>query len=102
MTQKEALQLQTVCEQKLRENHPYKMEMELSMALTGRLRIATDSGWVNMRYPTMELDWIKWNGTYTDLMELVEYLRTTIPKFTGHFDKLMWSYNNQTLLTEDE
>lgn len=99
MTKKEALELETKCDNLLSESTGYTCTV--SQALGGNLRI--QFGENNISINKYDLDtpkWVHYIGDYGDLQSFIISVRVAIRKNKGLFEKLMWSYTNVRELEE--
>jgi len=92
-THKEAIKLQSKLDN-IVSNVLGEKDTELSMALTGRLKVSIDSNFIcfNRDYKTVE--YIRYIGDYNVLVDYINTLATVFAKYKDDFDALMDSYDN--------
>jgi hypothetical protein len=72
-------------------------EVEMSMALTGRLKVSFDNNFITFDKDN-EVHYIKFMGFKSELDEIIEQIKTVLEKHKAEFEKLLWSYENITQL----
>lgn len=90
MTKKEAMELESSIDKLFSEK--LETDCEVSMALTGALRISLDEGFFNIKVDTEVVDWVKWNGDYGILQDYINKAILTIRENKEKIDMLMQSY----------
>ncbi len=100
MTKKEAIELESSIDKLFSEK--LETECEVSMALTGALRIFLDGGFFNIKADTETVDWVKWNGDYADLWSYIDKAILVIRENKEKIDMLIQSYRMQPFLKESE
>ncbi len=90
MTKKEAMELESSIDKLFSEK--LETECEVSMALTGALRVSLDGGFFNIKVDTETVDWVKWNGDYGTLQDYINKSILTIRGNKEKIDMLMQSY----------
>ena len=99
MTKKEALELETKCDNLLSESTGYTCTV--SQALGGNLRIQFRENNISInKYDLDTPEWVHYIGDYGDLQSFIISVRVAIRKNKGLFEKLMWSYTNVRELEE--
>ena len=93
MTKKEALELETKCDNLLSEATGH--DCSVSQALGGNLRIQFGENNISINKYDMDTpEWVHYIGDYGDLQSFISSVRAAIRKNKGMFEKLMWSYEN--------
>ena len=93
MTKKEALELETKCDNLLSENTGFSCSV--SQALGGNLRIQFGENNITInKYDLDTPEWVHYIGDYSELQSFIISVRVAIRKNKGMFEKLMWSYEN--------
>ena len=90
MTKQEAIELESEIDKLFSEK--LKTDCEVSMALTGALRISVDGGFFNIKTDTQVVDWVKWNGEYEVLQDYINKAKLVIEENEEKIDLLMQSY----------
>lgn len=90
MTKEEALALEAELDKIFTD--AIGRECEVSMALTGALRIATSDGFINVKCDTEVVDWVKWDGYYDCLNDFITKSILTIRNTKDKIDRLLKSY----------
>lgn len=67
-------------------------ECEVSMALTGALRVSLDGKFININVQTKSVDWVKWSGDYEELKDYIEKSISVIKENEEKIGLLMQSY----------
>ena len=99
MTKKEALELETKCDNLLSENTGFSCSV--SQALGGNLRIQFGENNITINKHDLDTpEWVHYMGDYYELQSFVDSVRVAIRKNKGLFEKLMWSYGNVRELEE--
>ena len=99
MTKKEALELESKCDNLLSESTGYTCTV--SQALGGNLRIQFGENNISLsKYDLDTPEWVHYIGDYGDLQSFIISVRVAIRKNKGLFEKLMWSYRNVRELEE--
>ena len=99
MTENEALELETKCDNLLSESTGY--DCSVSQALGGNLRIQFGENNISIsKYDLDTLEWVHYIGDYGDLNSFIISVRVAIRKNKELFEKLMWSYANIRELEE--
>lgn len=92
-THKEAIKLQSKLEN-IVNNVLGEKDIELSMALTGRLKVSIDSGYICFNRDYKTVDYIRYAGDYSVLKQYIGRLIDTFICYKDDFDALMDSYDN--------
>lgn len=92
MTKQEAINLETKIDQMFSKK--LETNCEVSMALTGALKISVDDGFFNIKIDTKSVDWVKWNGDYETLQDYISKIKLVIEENVEKIDLLMQSYRN--------
>ena len=99
MTKKEALELESKCDNLLSEATGY--DCSVSQALGGNLRIQFGENNISLsKYDLDTPEWVHYIGDYGELQSFIISVRVAIRKNKGLFEKLMWSYANVRELEE--
>ena len=99
MTKKEALELETKCDNLLSEATGY--DCSVSQALGGNLRIQFGENNISIsKYDLFMPEWVHYIGDYGDLQSFIILAQVAIRKNKELFEKLMWSYTNVRELEE--
>ena len=99
MTKKEALELETKCDNLLSEATGY--DCSVSQALGGNLRIQFGENNISINKYDMDTpEWVHYIGVYGDLNSFISSAQVAIRKNKELFVKLMWSYTNARELEE--
>jgi Zn-dependent M32 family carboxypeptidase len=89
---KEAIELQTKLEDIL--NDIFEEGVELSMALTGKLKVSIDSNYICFNKDYKTVDYIRYEGDYNILIDYINKLISVFDYYKSDFDNLMDSYEN--------
>jgi hypothetical protein len=101
MTKKDAIALEALCEKWLSEM--LGDEVEISMVLTGRLKVRLKNGdYITIDKNFIEPSYCCWCGYYTDLVNTISKIIQCFQVHEVDFRQLAWSYENRSLLREDE
>lgn len=100
MTKQEAKDLESKIDKLFSER--LETDCEISMALTGALRISVNEGFFNIKVNTKTVDWVKWNGDYGLLQEYIRSATLVISENRFEIEELMQSYYNKPFLKESE
>ena len=99
MTKKEALELESKCDNLLSEATGY--DCSVSQAFGGNLRIQFGENNISIsKYDMDTPEWVHYIGDYGDLNSFITSVRVAIRKNKELFEKLMWSYANIRELEE--
>jgi hypothetical protein len=98
MTKQEACKLETTCDALM--SHYLKTDCEVSLALSGRLKISFDDGYITINTKTGTVDYISYTGFYSDLQEYIDKIMLCLIEHTDVFNKLIWSYEHRRELEE--
>ena len=99
MTKREALELETKCDNLLSEATGY--DCSVSQALGGKLRIQFGENNISLsKYDLDTPEWVHYIGDYSELQSFIIAVRVIIRKNKELFEKLMWSYTNIRELEE--
>ena len=99
MTKKEALELESKCDNLLSEATGY--DCSVSQALGGNLRIQFGENNISLsKYDLDTMEWVHYIGDYGELQSFINYARFSIQKNKELFEELMWSYSNVRELEE--
>lgn len=90
MTKQEAIDLESKVDKLFSEK--LETDCEISMALTGALRISSKDGFISIDTKMQVVDWVKWNGFYDDLQDYINKAILTIRENKEKIDLLMQSY----------
>jgi hypothetical protein len=96
MTKQEACNIENMCDSTM--SHYLNEECNVSMALTGKLKIQFEDGYFTLNRDFTSADWINYTGFYDNLQD---YIASAIKCVTDHrnlFDRLIWSYEHITEL----
>lgn len=99
MTKKEALELETKCDNLLSEATGH--DCSVSQALGGNLRIQFGENNITInKYDLDTTEWVHYIGDYGELQSFISSVRVAIRKNKELFEMLMWSYTNVRELEE--
>ena len=99
MTKKEALELESKCDNLLSEATGH--DCSVSQALGGNLRIQFGENNISLsKYDLDTPEWAHYIGDYGDLQSFISSVRVAIRKNKELFERLMWSYRNLRELEE--
>lgn len=98
MTKQEAQELETLCDSLM--SHYLQEHAGVSLALSGKLRVDFEDGFINISSNFKDIDYIRFVGFYSDLQEYIEKAITCINDNKGIFMKLLWSYDHMSELEE--
>lgn len=106
MSKFEAMGRQTSLENSLREHMRQNgvdwNKCELSMSLSGRLKVTFDGDYtVNYSHKVGKIDWCSYLGDYEDLVKIVTNVEEWAKEKKDKIEILMWTYSNRNLLTGD-
>lgn len=90
MTKKEAIDLENEVDKIFSEK--LGTDCEVSMTLTGTLRISADEGFFNINTDKEVVDWVKWNGDYQILQEYINKTIIAIRENKEKVNLLLASY----------
>lgn len=100
MTKQEAVDLEKEIDKLFSKK--LETDCEVSMALTGALRISVDYGFFNIKADTKAVDWIKWSGDYETMQDYINKTKLVIEENEEKIAELMQSYHNKPFLKESE
>jgi len=92
MKRSEALALENKMQDLLRE--ATKENIEISLALTGRIRIQWDETTITFNKGDLSVNWVSYTGYYGTLVEAIESAQRVFSENRKDFDLLVWSYEN--------
>ena len=92
MTKKEAIELENKCDKLMSEY--LEKECNVSLALTGKLKIEFNGNYITLNKKLEEPDYINYNGYYEDLIDDIDKAFGCIGDNNGIFNKLIWSYEH--------
>ena len=90
MTKQEAIELESQMDKLFSEE--FGIDCQVSMSLTGALRISFENGFINIKTDTQVVDWVKWNGFYDDLRDYINKVIIVIRENKEKINMLMESY----------
>lgn len=90
MTKQEAIDLENEIGELFSEE--LETECEVSMALTGALRISVKDGFFNIKVDKKVVDWVKWSGDYEILQDYINKAKIVIEENEEKIGMLMQSY----------
>ena len=101
MTKQEACKIEEICDALM--SRYLKTECEVSMALTGRLKILFDANYITVNRMGSELsvDYVRYVGFMDDLQEYIDKIFLCLTEHADTFNMLMWSYDHRSELTEE-
>lgn len=101
MTKQEACKIEETCDALM--SHYLKTECEVSMALTGKLKIYFDDNYITVNRMRQELsvDYVRYVGFMDDLQEYINKAFLCLTEHSDTFNMLMWSYDHRRELTEE-
>lgn len=100
MTKQEALDLEKEIDKLFSEK--LETDCEVSMALTGALRISVNDGFFNIKADTQAVAWVKWSGDYETMQDYINKAILAIMENKEKIDTLMQSYVMKPFLEESE
>jgi hypothetical protein len=92
MTKQEAIELESKCDELMSEY--IKEECNVSMALTGKLKIIFDDNYIVFDKALRAVHYINYTGDYQDLMDIIRQAFFCIYDHKSMFDRLIWSYEH--------
>lgn len=92
MTKQEAINLENKCDELMSKYT--KEKCNVSLALTGKLRIEFDGNYITLNKKLREADYVRYVGYYEDLCLIVDQAFNCIEDHEDMFDKLIWSYEH--------
>lgn len=98
MTKQEACKLETTCDALM--SHYLKTECEVSMALSGKLKITFDDGYITVKAKEGLVDYVSYVGFYSDLQEYINKIFLCLVEHNDTFEELIWSYEHRIELEE--
>ena len=98
MTKQEACELEKLCDKLMTEY--LEAECEVSLALSGRLKITFDNGYITVNRSSCTVDYIRYTGYYSDLQEYIDNIFLCLIHHADTFNKLVWSYEHRRELEE--
>ena len=98
MTKQEACKLETTCDALM--SHYLKTECEVSLALSGKLKISFDDGFITVKAKEGLVDYVSYAGSYSNLLEYIEKIFLCLIEHDDTFEKLIWSYEHRRELEE--
>lgn len=99
MTKKEALELESKCDNLLSE--ATGCDCSVSQSLSGNLRIQFGENNITInKYDLDTPEWVHYIGDYSELQSFIISVRVAIRKNKELFKSLMWSYENIRELEE--
>lgn len=98
MTKQEACKLETTCDALI--SHYLKTECEVSMALSGKLKITFDDGYITVKAKEGLVDYVSYVGFYSDLQEYINKIFLCLVEHNDTFEELIWSYEHRSELEE--
>lgn len=96
MTKEEALKLENRCD-KIMSGYLGE-ECTVSLALSGKMRIGFDGGFITLNKNYNAADYINYHGFYVDLIEKITQAITCVEDNRDIYDQLIWSYEHRTEL----
>lgn len=100
MTKQEARDLELEIDKLFSER--LETDCEVSMALTGALKVSVYEGFFNIKVDKNAVDWVKWNGDYGILQDYIRNAILVISENKERIAELMQSYHNKAFLKESE
>ena len=100
MTEKHAMALEALMEKRLKL--ATEKDIEISMALTGRLKIDFDGCYINLNRKDFTIDYMRYTGSFHDFTELHGIICRTLEAYREDVDELIWSYDNRNELKKSE
>lgn len=101
MTKQEACRIEETCDALM--SRYLKTECEVSMALTGKLKISFDGNYitVNRMGDELSIDYVRYVGFMDNLQDDIDRAFSCLREHANTFDTLMWSYDHRGELTEE-
>ena len=97
MTKQEALEIENKCDELMSKY--IKEPCNMSMALSGRLKVSFGENYITLDKEYEGADYIKYYGFYEDLGCIIESVGVCIKENKELFERLIWSYNHCKELT---
>jgi len=100
MTKHDAIALEALCEKRF--SAEFGESVEISMALTGRLRVAFSDGYITFDYKTGEINYFRYEGFKDDFDGYCQTIKEicATPSYQKDLEALVWSYEHRRELTE--
>lgn len=98
MTKLEALELEKRCDELM--SSYLHTECSVSMALTGKLKVEFNGGYITLTKDYRDAEYINFTGFYFDLKNCIDAIIRCVEANVVLFDKLMWSYENISSLED--
>ena len=92
MTKQEAIELENKCDKLMSEY--LKENCTISMALTGKLKVEFDGNYITLDKKLGETCYVKYQGYYEDLTDIINKAFFCVEDNEDMFDKLIWSYEH--------
>ena len=92
MTKQEACDLENMCGTLM--SKCVGEECRVSLALTGRLKISFNDGFITLKKDRSGVDYVKYVGYYEDLEDIIKRALSCVNSNTSLLDKLIWSYEH--------
>lgn len=69
-------------------------EIQISMALTGRIKLCVDDGFMCLNRHDYSIDYFKYMGSYDYFVELYKNIKLFLAESKSDIDLLIYSYDN--------
>ena len=92
MTKTEAIELENKCDKLMSEY--LKENCNVSLALTGKLKIEFDGNYITLNTKLRETDYVRYTGFYDDLQVIIHKAFDCFDDYEDMFNKLIWSYEH--------
>ena len=99
MTKTEALEIEKKCDELM--SNALSWDCNVSQALTGRLKVAFDSNFINVSSDFSEVQYVGFHGYYEELITYCRKILQCLNENRELFEKLMWSYSHIMELTNE-
>lgn len=94
MTKHDAIALEALCEKRISEE--FGEQVEISLTLTGRLRISFSGGYITFDVKTGEVKYFRYEGFCEDFDGYCQTIKEicATPDYQKDLETLVWSYEH--------